>query len=270
MAGFDMGPTLAWYEDHLVDLSGRLPAPKRKCPSGVKIEIAANPEVPQFLSLPDIYGVLKRFPHSARRRMTLGGVAMTGARWFHRDSTAARPDLTEHREEALSETAIIPSMITFPTDPESWWQHSGIISLFAIQQEVASPGVRRLVHLQGLAHELAHAFVTAELYEDCQLRFPEASAPVSAAHFFAELYDAINGCPPISHYASAYTGAGGQLIPHEEAGLTPLNEAICECIAAQVLGFAFRLDGTGLDPFQGRWHLRQMVEAYLRAERVNP
>jgi len=260
--GFDMVNTLAWYQDNQAEIMRRLPPQREDCV--MRLEIALRDiGRPAHLSIADVNSLLNAFPASAISRMALNSIVMGGSLWFHRDSVPGKPKPTRNAEEALSLTAIIPSMITYPIDPMSWWGNGGEITLFAVPDSLANKNVRHIIYLEGLAHECAHAIVTGELQTDCRFRFPD-DHEVEALQFFAELSDVVNEHPPISHYAGAYTGPDGKLLD----GLLPLNEALAECIAARLLGFSYRADGTGLEPFKNREKLLTMVDTYLSLTRI--
>lgn len=264
MSGFDMFATLNWYRQNLGQLGQLLPRATDQPPPTPVVSLDNPDGLGHALSLELVNGVLAIFPPSARERMTVGKVTTKPPLWFHRDSVGEKPVVTELVAEAISPTAIVPSHVLHAAASNVWCGFDTSVGLFRIGEAVEED-VRLVVHLQGLTHELAHSIVTPELHADCVLRF-EDGREVPALTFFTEFHNLANSCPPISHYASAYTDAAGQLI----AGLTPLNEALVECITAHLLGFAFRLDGTGLDPFAGREALHQAVIAYLNAKRVSP
>lgn len=279
ISGLDMGPTVRWYEENKDELRRRLNwlvgAHPRVCKlvpgvSGtVTVELGGHSD----LSEEDVASVFCRFPEEARRRMSLKSIEGSPTLWFHRDSRPGAIRPTPYRDEALSPTAIIPSYIEYVKDERAWCGFSGRVMLYTVPSDVVpDEDVRRVVHLEGLVHELAHSFITPELYNDCELWFVgDGKTPnrqLNTEFFVAEAWATVNSSAPVSHYASSYTDKGGKLLEGEKHGLTPLNEALAEGVAALLCGFAYRTDGTGLEPFRGRRRLFQLVSRFLRAQRT--
>lgn len=278
VSGLDLGPTLAWYLAN-VDVIKKKVFPVAYGSSGEW----PVPDMPyeqehgfgrlSELNSQIVASVLRHFPVNARKRMVLGDIKADPSLWFHRDSATKGPTPTTDKEQALSPTAIIPSYVAYGKDgedSEEWCGFTPRITLFSVPTDIVpNDGVRYIVHLEGLVHELAHAILAPELYSQCMLHFPGVRSvrahSVSVSAFVSEAEAVVNECGPISHYASVYYGEDGKL---RKGGLTPINEALAEAIAAYLLGFAFRLDGTGLDPFAGRERLRNLVHDYLHASRT--
>lgn len=267
--GLDMRETLAWYEQQEGDLLRRVPKPAlntfvRDAPV---IPLTQRGGTGAMLTHKQVLGVISRFPRQAKRRMMVQEIMMSPPLWFSMTSVPGNFQATNNFLLALSPTAIVPSMVDFEPNTTNWCGYHGIVLLYDISPAVATLQTRQLVHMQGLCHELAHCIVTPELLRGCNLLFSGHSDPVDSDTWFTHFSDLVNQSAPISHYASAYCGEDGKLLEGSDP-LTPINEALVECITALLLGFAFRMDGTGLDPFAGRKELRQAVWDYLRARRV--
>ncbi len=212
----------------------------------------------------DIAALVGCFPLSALARSNIRSIRVMGSRWFHRESTPSNPKVTTDPTQALSPTAIVPSFISH--DEENNTSH---IVLYAMDKGVVPLYIQRIIHSQSLAHELAHGFVTRELYgtDDLTLALYNG-ARVDAFDYLCRIAEIITSSGPISHYASAYLVPGTNNLPEDPVQhLLGISENTVESIAALLLGFAFQPDGEdSLFPFSGtKEALHDHVCDYLEA-----
>lgn len=263
-----MQPTIVWYREHLDQILPLLPPAEEAVMSNFMFHQAEGASA--GISEREMQGIIAQFPASARQRSNLELVELRGPRWFHRDSLNGAPKMTDDIREAISPMAFIPSMVhglkaLDPTRIPSWLS---VVTLFQIPVEAhVSADVARIIHAQGFAHEYAHTIVTPEIQVAGlpPLVLPEQD-PIDPFELFVHYFDMIEAAGPISHYASAYF-TDGKFSPGNNSGLTALNEQTVESIVAHLFGFAFRTDGQGLAPFEGRDALAAFVDTYLAAHR---
>ncbi len=261
VSGLDMAPTIAWYNVNSAMIYNNLPDPRRRAP--LEYQLAGN----GCLTREQINACIKLFPASAIQRMKLAKVERLPPRWFHRDSAGGKPSATEDRDEALSPTALIPSYVDHETTETTWFSR---VELYDLPTDLVPEHVALIMWLQGCIHECAHTIITHELYRDVFLVLRDGRRVKAVTYLVEEMLALFNDRPPISHYASAYFGANGRLREDDgETFIRALNENMAEAITARLLKFAFQPDGNGLDPFGGRADLRQVIDAYLHAERVS-
>ncbi len=266
VSGFDMGPTIQWYEANLEMFTARLPMPVQYFAGPPRFYLE-DPHGLHVLTLADIQGVLAVFPLKARNRMLINKITFDRSVWFTQASTKEKPVPTLDIAKAISATAIAPSKVDVENLPPRFWSRFRMNPVLFQIQDLVAPEIRRIIHLEGLAHELAHSIVNVEMWnsDNCRLVSDQVGNK-SIFEFISEAEAAINSAPPISHYAGAYFDpVTGQLPPNSLVGIA---ESLAEAIAAYLLGFAFRTDGDGLSPFVGRDSLYEIVKWYLNAERV--
>lgn len=270
ISGLDMKPTIEWYRANVTELSRMLRLGSRRgatSPMTVSFQAEGGTSPIGHKAMLTLIG---RFPTAAVARSNLKRVVVKPPAWFHSDSVGGTPRLTENASEALSPTAIIPSMVTYEEDDSQPCGFSGTIVLFDLTPHGLSDEVQQIIHTQGFVHEFGHTIVTPQLHGEDKLpklRFPGGNE-MSGAKYLLGFQNAVASCPPISHYASAYM-QGGKLREMANSPLTPLNEVIAETMAAINLRFAFRLDGTGLEPFRDRNQLADYITQFLVAENVS-
>lgn len=266
--GLDMAGTIKWYGQNVGTVLGRLPNPANTQTAGVQFTVHGRLN---DLDIMDLYGVIQRFPIQARRRMNVRSVTMMESLWFSQDSKPNVPQVTTTRHDAISTTAIVPSYVHYRSDTTQWCGYSGDIQLYAIRKDAAVATVQRIIHLQGLCHELAHCLVTPELYKNCTLMLPDAKGTIiTSDQWFVNFSNLANKFGPISHYVRAYYDEHGRLL-EEPNPLLPINEAMAETITAYLLGFAYKPNGNGLNPFEGecRKELMPLIRDYLYAMRIS-
>lgn len=250
--------TLRWYRRNEGAIRPRLPLLRNRCPSGVEFAFVGNNH--PIVDLPFVHGVLERFPATARQRMALKHVSVEPPLWFAHDALPNAPKVTVDPEEYMSLTAIVPSYVDYAQSK---------VSVYDISLQAASARIQRIIYAEALAHEFAHLVVVNELYGNngFKLRFPNGTTVDSFEWLlsFGELVDRSGG--PISHYLSAYCDAEGKLLRGDNR-LTPINEAMAECVAAYLFGFAYHPNDRGLTPFEGKADLKKAVKDYLNATRV--
>ena len=264
ISGFDMRPTIEWYAQNYQRLNNAVPSPNDHAPPAFEYNVS---EGICWLTLPKISALIDLFPLPAQARSILASVSVKPPLWFHRDSVEHGPKPTTNMSEALSPTAIIPSYIGY-TAADKTPGYLGNIDLYEIPN--ISPFISRLVHAQCFVHEFGHSILKAEAFWDAEiwgprpkLRFPNGRL-VDGDEVLAEYRTLADAHPPISHYATAYVPEGRL----KTESSVPVEEAMVEAMAAHLLGFAFRTDGSGLEPFQDRQPLRQYITDFLMAERM--
>ncbi len=257
VSGFDLGPTLAWYEQHALDIQARLPKQVKRRPNYTP-DFTITGRESSIFGLNDIYGILNLFPQAARKRMKLNEVHVAAPLWFAHDALPNMPKVTKELSEALTPTAIVPSFVEY--GPKK-------VTVYAMDESVPAP-VQKIVYMEALTHEFAHLVTVFELYSE-KVTLLIKGKKTDAFDWFANFANLVDDAGPISHYASAYCDEAGKLLAKPDP-LLPINEAMAECIAARLLNFAFRLDRDGgLEPFGKHPELRQAVDDYLHAQRVS-
>lgn len=260
LSGLDMAGTIEWYGQNEATIMGRLPK-STNTPTGITVHGMLDTLTPA-----EIYGVFRRFPTQARQRMIVRTVTMFDPLWFSKDSMPNAPKVTLNVQDAISETAIVPSFVQYTMDTTQWCGYGGHIQLYTIHETAATLAVRKIIHTQALCHELAHCLITPELREGCTLMFPNET--FHTVKLFSDFSKLANRFGPISHYASAYCDKDGILL--EKDTQLPINEAMAEAITAYLLGFAYQPNSNGLHPFEGarRKELWPLIYNYLHATRM--
>ncbi|KKQ35125.1 MAG: hypothetical protein US51_C0015G0001, partial [Microgenomates group bacterium GW2011_GWA2_37_6] len=147
------------------------------------------------------------------------------------------------------------------------WQETGIpnsdIHLYRIP-EVVPPDVQKIIHAEGLIHEIGHTILTP-LYrgKEMPLKLPDGTI-VDGKQFILDFGNASENHTPFSHYSSEYRDEEGKF-----KGKLGVEEEFCEAIAAYLLGFVYaKEEERRLNPFSDRPEIKVMVEAFLNAESV--
>lgn len=275
VSGLNLGPTIDWYAENLEALLERLPKPTCHDAAILKesgITVTRQPGVESPLSDEDIAALVARFPAKTRTRWNVVSTAFQPPLWFKKGSTSESISVTHDVTEAISPTAIVPSYIENNKGGNSAYVekygYQAEISLYAMDPDVVPLPIQRLILWQGLVHELVHGFVSVDIY-DCreeQLLLPDGTL-VGGHEYLESARDFFGGRPPISHYASTYFASDGTL--PDVKFQRPLNENVTETITAMLLGFAFQMDGDGLDPFCGHVSLGAYLHQYLHAVLVS-
>ena len=259
-SGLDMGATIAWYTRNTNILSDRIPPGTDSLPFPITdIQYSA-------LNQEEIAAIINLFPPQAIARSRLqndGSIIGKPTLYFAQDTTPENITTTSEISNALSPTAIIPSY----TDNTRWnktGKSTSDIWLFEIPNYI-DPEVRRIIHAEGLAHELAHTLVTQILYssEEYKLKLPGGKT-VDGNDYLMSFASAAENHPPISHYSSSYRKDG-----EEFKALSAIDEEIVETIAAHLLGFVFcRDEERRLDPLADRSEIQSLIDDFLHAELV--
>ena len=258
-SGVDMGATIAWYTINKNIFSDCIPLGTDSLPFPVTdIQHSA-------LNQEEIAAIVNLFPPQAIARSILqnnGSIIGKPTRYFAQDATPEKITTTSEISNALSPTAIIPSY----TDNDRWKETkkpTSDIWLFEIPNHI-DPEVRRIIHAEGLVHELAHTLVTQILYsEEYKLKLPSGKI-VDGYDYLINFASAAEKHPPISHYSSFYRKDG-----EEFKALPAIDEEIVETIAAHLLGFVFCQDEERrLDPLADRREIQSLIDDFLHVELV--
>lgn len=266
-SGFDLGPTLEWYRQNAPALRRHLPQSLVEVGKGFQLVNMGGTTV---LDIQLVNGLLNLFPPAAVGRSTLTRIELHPPRWFRHDveQGLAGDPTTTNREEALSPTALVPSMVTHEGDESQWCGFNSVIRLFELPLDIIAPDLALIVRAQGFVHEAVHSVVTPDLYRENALILPDSNV-VDALVYLAGFQDLLSTqLPPVSHYASAYMQDGRFKQGDARSEMTALNEVITETITAMMLGFSYRPDGLGLDPLLDRPEHARYLMSYLLAKRV--
>lgn len=266
-SGLDMANTISWYEMEKIDL----PLPN----TGADSSLPSALEEPELTDLKqrELEGLFSLFPENARQRSILNRTIAKPSLWFDNTSSEGHQNPTHDINQALTETAIIPSYVDF-----SEWRSTGTpkadIWLHSIPKEVASNTVRKTILGQGFVHEVGHTIVNPALYiEDYKLKLPGGNI-VSGFDFAMQFAQAAESYPPISHYASFFRGTNNKFEFPEDSQQNPLVsiiEEMCETIAAYLLGFAYNSsdENQGKSPLEDRPEVRKLIVDFLNAEKAS-
>ena len=258
LRGFDMASTIDWYTQNSEALLTRLPQ------AVITEPYFAIGEGQGYVSLTtgEIAALVNLFPANAlkRSRLKLGTIVGGPTRYFKKGSTAENPLDTENIEEAIGATYIIPS---FTKNVSEDW--SSTVALYQIPDYV-SPSVRKLIHAQGLIHEVAHTLLTPLYRRADFLRLPDGIV-VNGREYILEFAHAVSAHSPFSHYSSAGKDKDPNL-----SNKRAIEEEFAEAVTGYLLGFVHTQEQRRqLDPFVDRPEVRQLIGAFLNAEVViNP
>lgn len=272
VSGLDMGMTIQWYEQNSLEILKRLP--------------------PQLLRLADVYyrlglpylkhrmvitrdcpcdwrmfvPLIRLFSSSLRQRSNLVGVEIEDSAWFKKGDGLLT---TTEVAEAFSPTAIVPSFVKYSHRSDlAPFTFGSTIVMYKLSDWIPRH-VQLIIWSEGFLHEFCHTIVTPFLYNDGRLpklRLPNGTV-VPGDEYLFQYSSLVEMFKPISHYASTYFNTDGTL--STENVLTSIGENVVEGLVALLLGFAFRLDGTGLDPFREREPLREYLLNFLNSESVS-
>lgn len=266
VSGFDMAPTIAWYYRNIAEIQRRLPPPIVRRPPSPSFTVVGIDDSRGDFTLEHIQALLWLFPAAARDRMVMDQVAFGPSTWFHRNTTMDNIIPTTDVGEALSPTAVAPSKVDV-TREDNWCGFKMTPRVFYIADGLMPDAVRRVIYLQAFTHELAHTLANPEVWGRTSVSLRGQDGVVkSQLEFINEFEAQFNSAPPISHYASAYFDRELGRLP--DNSLTGICESMAEAITAYLLGFAFRTDGSGLNPFVGREALHELLSWYLLAART--
>ncbi len=278
ISGLDMAPTIGWYaehQDHLMAHIRQLARFTGAIPTGGVIHgcptrVGVDEHLPQDFAI-SIPGFLSAFPDTARSRSIARTVQGGPSLWFHKDSLTEGPRPTPNRDEALSDTAIIPSYIAYDRDPEG--HLFADINLYAIPDaDGITDEVRTIILAQGLLHEYAHSIAISLVYEE-DYKLQLGSTTMDGPQVLETFATLTGGMDPMSHYSSVYRTDGGGY-PSQDEDLNEwrvaVEEELVESIAAYLLGFVFcDREQRRMDPFEDRPAVRDFVEMFLAAHRVS-
>jgi hypothetical protein len=261
LKGLDMAPTLDFYKKRDIQFPE---IQKQGLPAHVAL---LNPENLE-LTEEELGGLLALFPKNARARSILSEIECLPSLWFHESSTGEHIEVTTEPQNAISDTAIVPSKIEYQNWAEA--TKTGSIKLFRIPETAASTNVRRLVTAQGFIHEIAHSIAAVTTYGDETLRMPNGKT-VQGFNEIIKFSELTKNLPPISHYSSTYRNTEGKYEhPNAANTLLAINEELAETIAAYIVGFSYCEDPKKqLDPFIDRPQVREFIENFLNAELVS-
>lgn len=265
LSGLDMRKTIDWYASQEDKIRTLLPAQRAELfPYPLQERLLVGLTQGMLVKLMNLY------PEQARQRFALRQVVGQQPNWFSEDSLKeGRPIPTTDPGKAISSTAIIPSYITPWVDAEKDKRHD--IWLYTIRKEdVPSLVVRKIILSEGFVHELAHTLVNPALYyKGYELILPNGEK-VDGLEFVLKTFGELaEQRPPISHYASSYRNANGKFDTEIHGYITPVNEELCECIAAYLLRFVFCEDhGRRFSPFADRPQIGSFVSNFLHATAV--
>ncbi len=263
--GYDLKAALAWYTKHQQEILRRFPGQSQdvlfKPLSGHHMEF----------NMDAIKAVLNRFPVAARNRTHLKLLSVTRPHWYTTRSLPGNPVAYFYIEEAISPTAMATSF----SNPSV-----GEIVLYELGIDDLTPEIQRIVHVQALTHALANMIIWNDLWHgESQVTNRARNQHVLAMKgeggrekqaevfkWLGEFRACANHAGPISQFAANFYGDDG-LVLKTSPSFQPIFAVLSECVAAYLLGMAFRADGTGLDPFGKNKELRQMVRDFLLAER---
>lgn len=260
ISGLDMAPTINWYTVNKDNILSNLPRAVEKT------SLFPLVDTQHFsLSSGEVAAAIDLFPQPALLRSRLrngGSIIGKPTLYFAADATPEAIKTTSDVKDALSPTAIIPSY----TDNTKWRQTDELSSdvwLFALPN-VVDPTVGKIIHMEGLIHEIAHTVVSQLLYtKGYKLKLPSGEV-VNGLDFATTFAEAAEKHPPISHYASFYRKAGEKF-----KDKMAIDEEMVETIAAYLLEFAFCDDeARRLDPLSDRLEVKEMIQQFLNAEVV--
>lgn len=259
VSGLDMKPTINWYATNQQELARRIPTTVGE-PLPFPIQ-----DTSYFHVSPDqINALIRLFPNQAltRSRLNTGTIIGKPSLYFAYDATPEAIKTTPDQAQALSPTAIIPSY----TDNTRWQQTgkpSSDVWLFEISPNIPE-GVKKIIHAEGLVHEIAHTIVTQALYANgYRLRLPNGEV-VSGFDFITHFAEEAEKHEPVSHYSSFYRNRG-----EEFKNTLAIEEEFVETIAARLLGFAYNDNPDKRhDPLKDRPEILAMVEDFLHAVEV--
>lgn len=266
--GYDLSATLAWYAAHQQEILRRLPGQSQDVNSRYLFKPASDGST-EF-NLVAIKVVMNRFPVAARTRMHFKLLTMTPPHWYTTRSLPGRPSAYHYIEQAFSPTA----MATSYANPGN-----GEVGLYELGIDLA-PEIRWIVHVQALTHALAHMIIWNDLWHGENSATDKGliqrvfvmkgeggrEEQIEVFRWLSDFRTCANHTYPISQFAANFYGDDG-LVLKTSPSFQPIFAVLSECVAAYLLGMAFRTDGTGLDPFGKNKELRQMVRDFLLAER---
>lgn len=182
--------------------------------------------------------------------------------WFRYDSTKSNPIPTENLNEAISETAIIPSYI----DNREWINTmipSSDIWLYSIP-DICSFGTKRIILIEGFVHEMAHTICMPATYIDgYQLRFRNGRT-ISGRDCMTNFANLAENHTPISHYAAVYR-INGKFYNN----LVAIGEELAETIAAYLLHFIYCDEAERrFNPLADRPEVEDFVKEFLSLRKL--
>jgi hypothetical protein len=256
-SGLDMTDTINWYES-----------------SGVKLpDLSAGKDLSSLVSnvgeisltTDEISGLYNLFSEKARARAMRFRIEGKPVTWFHKDSTSKNQIPTENLEEAISEKHIIPSYVSYPKNPDTG-EFEGVIELYKLPDFI-SPEVKRLIHAEGLVHEIGHTIITPVLFfENYKLKMSNGDI-VNGLDSLIDFANMAEKYSPISHYSSLFRkDFSDSDMDNVKRGI---NEEMAESLAAHLLGFTYTSDSERrLNPFLGRAEVKEYVKKFLEAEKA--
>jgi hypothetical protein len=221
-----------------------------------------DPEGHLTLTPSEIYGIINSLPETYRQRISINGIHGQAPLWFKSENLGVTTD----KSEAQTPTSIVPSYISHATPEEA--QRIVLFGLEDIEPEVA-----RIIHAEGLIHELAHTAnfpgntgdyneildrgIQVELSKDRTQPLEEVILD------FANLMEGSN---PISIYSSHYwNNPNGEIQTNDL--ILAISEELSESIAAYLLGFAMTPDPEKrLTPFTDRPKIKRFIKDLLNSK----
>lgn len=259
ISGFDMKPTIDWYEANGWRLSRCLP-----WSSGRKFPYPFYGQRYSHLTEGQLTVLYNLFPEPARARSVLKRVTGKPPAWFHKKSTPAKPIPTTKREEALSHTAIIPASIDYKIKETK--VVGSRVFLYQIPNGVCSKNTRRIILSQSFTHELAHSIIAPVWSENCYLRRPDDDTIIGGFEYLLSFVEIAEHYPPVSHYATAYRTGKNEFPDNLHLLRRAIEEELAETISAFLLGFAFCGDTErSYNPFTDRPEIKKFIRGFLNA-----
>jgi len=269
LKGLDLGPAIEWYGENVDVLTEMI--------TKIRPHAGQLPRITKAEDLQTQKGLLEMhmlaFPRAAQERRIKGSITVKPPLWFHKDSTKGKPVTTSNPNEAICETAIVPSHVSYGRDDQG--KTRSHVELYQIPAHV-NPHVSQIIQTQGMVHEYAHTIADAFIYGKTDLKFPNGKVYKTEA-FIAEFLELTRLISPMSEYSGYYRKEDGEYPDYfsedddeRAAFYFALREELAECIAAYMLGFVYTEDvNRRFDPFKNRPKLKELIKGFLEAEKDN-
>ncbi|PIZ51228.1 hypothetical protein COY27_04355 [Candidatus Woesearchaeota archaeon CG_4_10_14_0_2_um_filter_33_13] len=265
ISGLDMRKTISWYIQNSSDLTASLDQ-KLQFPIGSD-HIGYTIEGREHLHLTDfeLFRLMRLFPDSAMQRSVLRSINGKPQLWFKKESTAFDINVTNRFQDAISPTAMVPSFVGYDKVDD---QLVADVNIYRMAGIFVTPTVGKLIHAEGLLHEVAHTIIQPALsVEGYKLRLASGEI-VDGFDYVMKFAEMVEGLPAISHYAATYRGPDGKFESSDERynPILAVNEELAESIAAKLLGFTFCEEThRRKNPFVERPEAKQFVDDFLEA-----
>lgn len=269
-SGFDLGPTIQFYEENIDRLTRAIPEPTGE--EAMEVYVFGQEHI--HLTEEQIQGLLALFPQQARDRSILQTISGKPTLWFREDTREGNIEVTDDVSEALSPTALVPSYVWY-SERESGDGYNAHVELYEIPEDAASEQTRALIHAQGFVHEVAHTIMKPILDSKdnapyvLRIRDGDEERDIDAEEHFMRFANITGKLPPVSHYASSYRDLNGNF-KSDPSLTTAVNEELVETMTADLLQFANTPNpARRFMPLVDRPEANAIVEDLLYGERVN-